>query len=81
MKIEVKLFAVARQLAERESLSLDLPAGARVSDLRVALLKEVPALANIAPMLLFAVNQDYASDDRVLCEDSDVACIPPVSGG
>ena len=81
MKVEVKLFAVARQLAASESVSLELPAGAKVSDLRSSLLKQVPALTRIAPMLLFAVNQDYASDEKVLPADADVACIPPVSGG
>lgn len=81
MKIEVKLFAVARQLAKSESISLELPSGAKVGDVRSALLQEVPALTSIAPMLLFAVNQDYAGDDKVLPADADVACIPPVSGG
>lgn len=81
MKVQLKLFAVARQLAGSEVVSLELPAQSKVSDLRDALLKEVPAMQGIAPMLLFAVNQDYASDDKVLPDDADVACIPPVSGG
>jgi molybdopterin converting factor subunit 1 len=81
MKVEVKLFAVARQLAGCERVGVELPAGATVRDLRAALLKESPALASIAPMLLFAVDREYAGDESVLSEDADVACIPPVSGG
>ena len=81
MRVQVKLFAVARQLADSEIVSLELPVGSKVCDLRAALLKVVPALTSIAPMLLFAVNQDYASDEIVLPEGADVACIPPVSGG
>ncbi len=81
MKVQVKLFAVARQLAGNENVLIELPVGSKVSDVRAALLKAVPALTSIAPMLVFAVNQDYASDEIVLPEGADVACIPPVSGG
>ena len=81
MIVEVKLFAVAKQLAAAEVVKLELSEGANIGQLREALIAQVPALKQIAPMLLFAVNHDYASDEFVLPVEADVACIPPVSGG
>jgi molybdopterin converting factor subunit 1 len=81
MQIDVKLFAVAGDLAGRPSVTLDLPDGAAVGDLRRALVEQIPALASMGARLMVAVNMDYATDDRVLAERDEVACIPPVSGG
>ena len=81
MRIEVKLFALAGDLAGRTTLTLELPDGATVGALRQALVDRCPALAPLAPRLMMAVNMDYAADDRVLAQGDDVACIPPVSGG
>ena len=81
MIVDVKLFAVAKQLAAAEVVQLDLPEGASVGQMKQALIEQVPALKPIAPMLLFAVNHDYASDELQLPAGADVACIPPVSGG
>jgi len=81
MIVQVKLFAVAKQLANAATVTIELPTDATVGHLRTALLQQVPALSGIASMLLFAVNHDYASDDAILPEHADVACIPPVSGG
>lgn len=81
MRITVKLFAVARQLAETDAIVVELAEGATVADLRGALPEQHPALQGIVGQLKFAVDADYAADDRVLNEDQEVACIPPVSGG
>ncbi len=81
MRIIVKLFAVARQLAETDAITVELPDGANVADLRAALPEQYPQLKGIVSQLKFAVNADYAADDCVLNEDQEIACIPPVSGG
>lgn len=81
MRIELKLFAVARQLVGCDTIAIDLPAGATVSALRAALAEQVPALAPILSRVMFAVNADYAADDTVIGAGAEVACIPPVSGG
>ena len=81
MIVHLRLFAVARQLAGSDQLELELPTGATIGDLRRALLARVPALAPMAGHLLFAVDAEYASDATALSATSDVACIPPVSGG
>jgi molybdopterin converting factor small subunit len=81
MKISVQLFAVARQLAGRAVVELELPPAASVADLRAALLATVPSLRGPAGQMRFAVNEEYAPDDARIAADSRVACIPPVSGG
>lgn len=81
MKIVVRMFAIARQLSGRETIELDLPAGATVGQARRALAEAAPELAPVLPHVLLAVDHDYVADEFVLLADSQVACIPPVSGG
>jgi len=79
--VNVKLFALVRQQAGRSHVTVELPDGAKVSDLRQVLGSELPALASLVPHLMIAVNAQYAGDDQTLTEDAEVAAIPPVSGG
>jgi molybdopterin converting factor subunit 1 len=81
MKVCVRLFAVARELAGSDSISLELPAGSTIGQLRAALAVESPELARVLPGVLFAVGSEYAADSDPIGADSEVACIPPVSGG
>jgi molybdopterin synthase sulfur carrier subunit len=81
MKVRVKLFAVAKELAGADHLAVDLATNATVRDLREAVISTTPALARIVPHALWAVGAAYATDDTLLTERSEVALIPPVSGG
>ena len=81
MKLQVRLFAAARQWAKASTIDLDLPGGANVADVRSALVVRVPQLAQFGPQLRLAVNAEYADDAAAILPDADVACIPPVSGG
>ena len=81
MDISVQLFAVARDLAGCESLTLSVPEGATVSKLREQLFARFPQLVPFAGSLQIAVDQQYASDAALLTADQEVAIIPPVSGG
>ncbi len=81
MNVCVRLFAAARQAAGQDRLELELPEGATVGDLRRALSGQLPELAELVRRAMFAVDTEYAPDDRTLPRDAEVACIPPVSGG
>ena len=81
LNIQVQLFAVARQLAGRETIAVSLAAPATVGQLRQALGEQFPALAPVLPHVMFAVNAEYADDQAVIPPGAQVACIPPVSGG
>lgn len=76
MLITARLFAGLRERAGTGERELDLPDGARVSDVWNAL-----GLGDEPPGLLYAVNRSYAPADTVLADGDEVALIPPVSGG
>jgi molybdopterin converting factor subunit 1 len=80
-RVRVRLFALARERAGRAELDIDLPDRATVGDLRRALTEHHPSLSSLLPSAMVAVDAEYASDDRELSSASDVAIIPPVSGG
>ncbi len=81
MKLDVKLFARAREMAGVERVELDVPDSARVADLRSALAERFPEMSPLASSLLFGVGTDYADDRMPLDGETEVACFPPVSGG
>jgi molybdopterin synthase sulfur carrier subunit len=81
MKLNVKLFALAREVYGEETVDVELSDPADVGQLRDRLAKKIPALAQLMPQLMFAVNSEYAIDENPLYEGDEVACIPPVSGG
>jgi molybdopterin converting factor subunit 1 len=79
--MEVKLFAAARQYAGAESVEVELPEGATVSDLRGALAERLPEARAVLQHAMFAIDMDFVSDQAPLRPDAEIACIPPVSGG
>ena len=81
MKLRVKLFAVAKELAGHDEVEVELPDGATVADVRHAIERSHPVLGRILPHALWAVDAAYATDATPLSETSEVALIPPVSGG
>ena len=81
MKVAVKLFAAARDLAGSEEVTLDIPEGSTVSDLRTELAGEFSQLAELLPHALIAVDTCYARNSDVIARDAEIALIPPVSGG
>lgn len=81
MKVTVKLFAAARQRVGADKVELQLPAAATVGELKQQLAEAYPNLQPLLAHAMFAVDTQYASEDTLLTEQSEVACIPPVSGG
>ena len=81
INLRVLCFAAAREVVGEGELIWTIAAGATVATLRGAIFGRYPALAGHARSLRFAVNGEYAKDDRVLEEGDEVAVIPPVAGG
>lgn len=81
MRVELQLFAVARERAGRPVVTLDLPEPATVADLKAALARSVPALAPLLPTIRIAVDSEYRDDAHPVAAESELAAIPPVSGG
>lgn len=81
MRIRLLAFASAGDALGAGELDLDLPAGSRVEDLRARLDREHPALAPLWPRLAIAVDGQLAGPGDLLSEGSEIALLPPVSGG
>jgi molybdenum cofactor cytidylyltransferase len=81
LRVEIRLFAMARERAGRSLIDLELAPGSRVADLRDALREQFPELAPLLPNALIAINQEYAGDEMQILPGSRIAVIPPVSGG
>jgi molybdopterin converting factor subunit 1 len=81
MRIRVRLFARAKDLAGADVLDVEMGAGARVVELRRRILEERPALAPILEQSAWAVDQEFANMATPLREGAEVALLPPVSGG
>ena len=81
MKVKVKLFAILRQRAGTAEITKEIQEGSTVADLWAAVQQDYPKLAVPGIRLLYAVNQDYVSPDRVLRNSDEVVFVPPVSGG
>jgi molybdopterin converting factor subunit 1 len=81
MRCRVLLFARAQDLAGARSVTLEMPEGATVAELRRRLAAAQPALAALLERSALAVNGEFAGDDKVLASAAEIALLPPVSGG
>ncbi len=81
MELNVRLFALYRERAGGNTVSVTLPDGATVADLTDEIRRRIPNLAPPEVKIVVAVNTDYADSDIILQPGDDVCLIPPVSGG
>ncbi len=81
MMVCVKLFASARELAGSSAATVAVPEGATLADVQRSLLRAVPQLERILPHARWAVDREFAAAETAVTEKSEIALIPPVSGG
>lgn len=81
MRVRILLFGRLKELAGTERDTLELPDGARVSDLLRRYAQVKPALQPYYDAMAVALNQEYSEPGAPLHEGDEVALIPPVSGG
>ncbi len=81
MIVNLLLFAAAKEIAGTQQLELSLDQPCTVGRLKSALAAECPELAALTARSAFSVDQTYANDETVIGPASEVAMIPPVSGG
>lgn len=79
--IRVLFFGAARDVVDQNPLSLSLDGAPTVSQVFQQLVEKYRGLERFGRSLLFAVNQEYATQDRVLQDNDELAIFPPVSGG
>jgi molybdopterin synthase catalytic subunit len=81
MRVVVKLFGPVREAAGAKELSVALPEGARVQDLRDLLARDHPIFDDFGDRLAAAVNFGVVSLEEPLRDGDEVAFLPPVAGG
>jgi molybdopterin converting factor subunit 1 len=81
MIVRVKLFAVAKQVARSSEMTVEVNDGATVADVDRALVAKLPALADVVAHARWAINAEFVKSATAILPNSEVALIPPVSGG
>lgn len=81
IKVRVLFFGAARDAVGQEQIEFELESPINADGARAKVLSEYPSLQRFGKSLLFAVNQQYAQNDREISEGDELAVFPPVSGG
>src|ERR1043166_5845145 len=81
MRVTLLYFAAARERAGVASETFELPEGSTAAQALALACEKHAGLQPIAGKLRLAVDQDFADGSRPLRDGSEVALIPPVSGG
>ena len=74
------LFGVARDIVGDKVLDLTLPDHENVEGLMDKIKEQYPRFGDLKSLLI-AVNDEYATKEKVLTSNDEIALIPPVSGG
>ena len=80
-QISVLFFANLREIVGRKEISLDIPDGSTVAELKGKIANLYPLLAPHLETTLISVNKQYGFDDEIIPAGAEVALFPPVSGG
>lgn len=81
MEITIKAFATVKDILGFEECELIVDSHASVKDIQKQLEQQHDQLGKIKTGLLYAVNEEYSSIDRILQPGDVLAIFPPVSGG
>jgi MoaE-MoaD fusion protein len=79
--VHVLFFGAARDAVGQDEIDFAITSPANATTARAQLLSRYPALQRFGKSLLFAVNQEYAEQDREIRNGDELAIFPPVSGG
>jgi sulfur-carrier protein len=81
MQITVKLFALMREKAGTDTITLEVPVGAAVTQAMATLVCQYPTLEPYIANMRFALHMDFVNPETPLAEGDELVLIPPVSGG
>lgn len=81
LTISIRFFAKAKEVVGQDSISIDIPLGSSIDDLKIILAQKYSQLQNMLPHLLFSLDDEYVTGETKLKMGDEIACFPPVSGG
>jgi molybdopterin converting factor subunit 1 len=79
--IQVLFFAAARDIASSPELSLRVPRAATLADIRRSIGEREPRLIPLLSRCRLALDQEFVDETSVVRPGSEIAVLPPVSGG
>ena len=81
MEVKVLLFAYLKEVADKPVISLTLPGTATAGTVLNCIKEKFPAVKNQVDYFKVSVDGEYVSNETPISENSEIAIIPPVSGG
>ena len=81
MKVFVHLFGLARERVGRNVVEIEVRAPATAGDVAAQMLLYHMELGDLLRTAAIAVDREFAKMDTPVTEGSEVALLPPVSGG
>lgn len=81
MTVSVRVFAMLRESLGTSTIQVDVPSDCSARTLVDCLVEAFPALQPVHSVIRVAVNDEWASWDRRIQTDDDIALLTPVSGG
>lgn len=78
---KILFFATLKDLAEVSQITLEIPDGLTVKELKAILRERFPPLERALNHALVAVNREYATETEPIPANAEIALFPPVSGG
>lgn len=81
MDVDVRYFAIIREIVGLSAERREVPQGATAGDVFTQLIQENPRLERLRPVTMLMINKAYVAHDHELHDGDELALIPPVSGG
>ncbi len=81
MRVRVLFFGVLKEIAGCSEDSLEIAPNSTLESVFDAYAERFATLRGRRSSILFARNREFSKADTILCEDDEVAFLPPVSGG
>ena len=81
MQITIKLFALMREKAGTDTIPLEVPPGAAVTQALAALVCRYPMLEPYLANTRLSLHMDFVDPETTLAAGDELVLIPPVSGG
>mmetsp|Transcript_3988 Transcript_3988/g.7303 ORF Transcript_3988/g.7303 Transcript_3988/m.7303 type:complete len:84 (+) Transcript_3988:105-356(+) len=83
MRVKVLFFAACRDITNVEKLEMELKKGSTVAGFVEAVVKKYPKIEKLLGNMVLSVNLEYTNPKStdILKDGSEIAFIPPISGG
>jgi len=79
--VEVHFFATIRAVIGKKTLTVKLPEGATVKDVKQEIARRYPQTGQVLEVMLASVNRVFSEDQTPVGEGAQIAFFPQVGGG